>query len=65
LLNAPALSEQRIAEIEETRDRQALGVPNFSCEAAFLLDAMAALPRKWDPGGEGWAIMPSPLRCIL
>ena len=21
--------------------------PNFSCEAAFLLDAMAALPHKW------------------
>jgi hypothetical protein len=28
-------------------DRQAIGVPNFSYEAAFLLDAMAALPRKW------------------
>ncbi|MCX6961748.1 MAG: hypothetical protein NTZ08_04785 [Verrucomicrobia bacterium] len=25
--------------------------PNFSREAAFLLDAMAALPRKSDPGG--------------
>jgi hypothetical protein len=28
-------------------DRQAIGVPNFSYEAASLLDAMAALPRKW------------------
>jgi hypothetical protein len=28
-------------------DRQALGVPNFSRKAAFLPDAMAALPRKW------------------
>jgi hypothetical protein len=28
-------------------DRQAIGVPNFSYEAAFRLDAMAALPRKW------------------
>ena len=24
----------------------------FSCEAAFLLDAMAALPRKWVREGE-------------
>ena len=30
------------------RDRQALGVPRFRRAAAFLLDAMAALPRKWD-----------------
>jgi hypothetical protein len=51
LLNAPALSEQRIAEIEETRERQALGGPCFSREAAFLLDAKAALPRKWVSGG--------------
>ena len=33
------------------RARQALGVPNFSCKAAFLLDAMAALPRKSDLDG--------------
>jgi hypothetical protein len=33
------------------RDRQALGVPNFSREAAFLLNAMAALPRKWVSDG--------------
>jgi hypothetical protein len=33
------------------RDRQALGVPNFSRKAAFLLDTMAALPRKWVCGG--------------
>ena len=32
-------------------NRHALGVPNFSCEAAFLLDAMAALPRKWVSDG--------------
>ena len=37
--------------VTQGRDCQALGVPNFSCEAAFLLDAMAALPRKSDPGG--------------
>jgi hypothetical protein len=37
--------------VTQGRDRQALGVPNFSCEAAFLLDAMAALPRKWVSGG--------------
>jgi hypothetical protein len=30
---------------------QALGVPFFSREAAFLLDAMAALPRKWVSDG--------------
>jgi hypothetical protein len=51
LLNASALGEQKIAEFEETRDRQALGVPNFSREAAFLLNAMAALPRKWVSDG--------------
>ena len=33
------------------RARQALGVPSFSRTAAFLLDAMAALPRKSDPDG--------------
>jgi len=27
--------------------------PNFSREAAFLLDAMAALPRKSDPMASG------------
>ena len=32
-------------------DRQAIGVPNFSYEAAFLLDAMEALPRRWVSGG--------------
>ncbi len=37
--------------VTQGRDRQALGVPNFSREAAFLLDAMAALPRKWVSGG--------------
>jgi hypothetical protein len=37
--------------VTQGRDCQALGVPNFSCEAAFLLDAMAALPRKWVSGG--------------
>ena len=41
----------RGSAIRNPRDCQALGVPNFSCEAAFLLDAMAALPRKSDPGG--------------
>jgi len=33
------------------RERQALGFPFFSREAAFLLDAKAALPRKWVSGG--------------
>jgi hypothetical protein len=33
------------------RDRQALGVPNFSRKAAFLHEAMAALSRKWVSGG--------------
>ena len=33
------------------RERQALGVPRFSGEAAFLLNAKAALPRKWVSGG--------------
>jgi hypothetical protein len=28
--------------VTQGRDRQALGVPHFSCEAAFLRDAMAA-----------------------
>jgi hypothetical protein len=31
------------------RDRLACAI--FSREAAFLLDAMAALPRKWVSGG--------------
>jgi hypothetical protein len=37
--------------VTQGRDCQALGVPIFSREAAFLLDAMAALPRKWVSGG--------------
>jgi hypothetical protein len=30
---------------------EALGCPRLSCKAAFLLDTMAALPRKWVSGG--------------
>jgi hypothetical protein len=37
--------------LRNPRDRQALGVPNFSRKAVFLLDAMAALPRKWVSDG--------------
>lgn len=46
-----SLSVPRASAIRNPRDCQALGVPHFSCEAAFLLDAMAALPRKWVSGG--------------
>ena len=45
---------------------QALGVPSFSCEAASLLDTMAALPRKSDPGGAAslpWRTIALPRDC--
>jgi hypothetical protein len=48
----PSFAHRAAAQFEtQGRDCQALGVPNFSCEAAFLLDAMAALPRKWVSDG--------------
>jgi hypothetical protein len=47
------LGKRRNSELKSNAfsDCQALGVPNFSCEAAFLLDAMTALPRKWVSDG--------------
>ena len=39
------------AIVFQGRDRQVFGVPRFRRAAAFLLDAKAALPRKWDPDG--------------
>jgi hypothetical protein len=50
-LACPKLQPRSGVFVSPGRDCQALGVPNFSRVAAFLLDAMAALPRKWVSGG--------------
>jgi hypothetical protein len=45
--NRTNFHEWEAAASSYSRDRQALGVPRFSRAAAFLLDAMAALPQEW------------------
>jgi hypothetical protein len=60
----PSFAHRAAAQfVTQGRDCQALGVPIFSREAAFLLDAMAALPRKWVSGGAPTLPVDARARC--